>query len=283
MKLYRFDQFIMMDLSDKESIIQNTSGITKINHPQVIEFLKIIDRENVLTVEHKYIEDFFKELTPRVIEFFEKSSIINEVKKKEEYSQILFFSNDKTINKSLNFNLEGSSIEFRIECIKSAESIDNKILEISNIEDFLIIVVLNPFDYNMFVKSNDLLRKRNLKVVYCIGYNSKFYITNIFKREWHNPCPKCFFSQLEASLRAKNRNSHSVTFQTIVDLIYSKNIKYTPELPVSNRNVIGLVQKLLSFDELDVERHANEIIEIDLKGETQYDQPIHWELCDCIY
>ena len=74
-----------------------------------------------------------------------------------------------------------------------------------------------------------------------------------------------------------------MTFQTIVDLIYSKNIKYTPELPVSNRNVIGLVQKLLSFDELDVERHANEIIEIDLKGETQYDQPIHWELCDCIY
>lgn len=100
MKLYRFDQFIMINLSDKESIIQNTSGITKINHPQVIDFLKIIDRENVLTVEHKYIEDFFKELTPRVIEFFEKSSIINEVKKKEEYSQILFFSNDKTINKT---------------------------------------------------------------------------------------------------------------------------------------------------------------------------------------
>lgn len=283
MSKYRIDQFIIINLSQEESILQNSSGITRLTHPQMIEFFLKIDQENRLDIDSNYLKVFFKDLYTQAKGFLLKSNIMRKIEEKEEYEKIIILTNNDTIFDSVDYNLITKESRFSVLKFNTNEDIHEYFSTITDLECMLHVVVLNPFDYHLFLESNTLMKNKNLKMVYCFAYNSKFYITNIFKKEWHNPCPKCFFSQLEASLRSKNKNSDIITFQTIVDLIYSKNIKFSPELPLTKANILGLIQCVSKFDNMNMEENSTQVITVDLNGYVEYDQAIHWELCDCIY
>lgn len=154
--------------------------------------------------------------------------------------------------------------------------------EINNTDsNTLFIVVLTPFDYCEFLKLNNLLSEGNKMFAFVISYNSSFYITNIHMKKWFNPCPKCFFSQLEASLRAYNKRTTSITFQTIVDLLYNNKINYNPTLPVNRRLVLPLILEILKIESCDINDTASRIVKINDEDGIIYDQAIHWELCNC--
>ena len=90
----------------------------------------------------------------------------------------------------------------------------------------LYFIIQNPFDYIDFVNITDNLRELQAYTVVCFAYNSTLYMSNLYKKEWYNPCPKCFFSNIETSLRAKSKVTANATFQTIVYLIYNKETSF---------------------------------------------------------
>ena len=169
------------------------------------------------------------------------------------------------------------SIKYAENCRLEIENLSS-----SNINsESLYFIILNPFDYKDFVAICDRLKALNTYVTICFAYNSMFYISNLYKNEWYNPCPKCYFAHLETSLRSKSKISTKATFQTIVDLIYNKECSFQVCLPTTKKNILPLITEIMLYSKNDLNYLANRVAKVELMGEVTYDQCNHWELCDC--
>lgn len=278
---YMIDQFVLFELKG-EVAIQNSSGFTLLKDSRIIKFFQNIDKDNRLEFTEEQLSSLFSDDTANIIDYLIKSKLIIKNTEKERFDKIQIYTNNSNINSSLKFNSRGSRMPIEIEMFNTLDML-NHFEQIIFDEKVLILVILIPFDYIDFVKISDCLQRKNVQHSISFSYNSKVYTTNIHKKEWYNPCPKCFFSQLEASLRSYNKNTSEITFQNIVDLLYSKKIFFNPDLPITIRNSLNFVYSVLNFDDLDSDINilANRIIKTNLKDEIIYDQAIHWELCDC--
>lgn len=279
-EVYSIKQFIMIEV--KEGIvIQNEISFTLLEDDRIISFFKMIDEENRLLVSRELLDSYFGNETNDVIEFLIQSNLISQVVQRKKYKRIKVYTNDKIIFESFKFNTADIEEEIKVEYSYNCKDKIDKLNGDNSDKECLYVVVLNPFDYIDFIRIVDKLSSLNLYTVIGFAYNSKFYMTNLYKKEWYNPCPKCFFSQLEASLRSKARSTNQPTFQTIVDLIYNKEISFQTCVPTNRQNVMPLIFEVIGYRKSDVNATSNRVTKIDLQGEVNYDQSIHWELCDC--
>ncbi len=278
---YEVDQFILLDLNKEEKGIQNSSGFTILKDKKIYEFLKSIDLENRLDITDERLSDAFGEEKRAITKFLLDTKIIAKKPMISTYNSIKFLTNSSLLKDSIEFNKEGSSIKFKCSVANSSQAIVDEVKAMTFRSDELIVIALIPFDYIDFVNINDQLQHSNIPYMFCFSYNSHIYISNIHKQDWYNPCPKCFFSQLETSIRGYGDNTANTTFQSIVDLLYTRKIKFDPDLPVTYRNIIYLTEKILSLDKQNIERESTKVTSIDLNGNVSSDEAVHWELCDC--
>lgn len=275
---YIVKQFIIFEVKDGYAI-QNDTSFTVINDKKLIDFFLILDKENRLNITREYINNFFGDETNDVIEFLLTSNLIDEIPVKKMFNKILVYTNDHIIYEALSYFTDQSSNEFEIYYNKDSKV---GISDLNNIDkDSLYLVILNPFDYKDFIFICDKLRENNLLTVLCFAYNSTFYMSNLYKKEWYNPCPKCFFSHIETTLRARTKINTTPTFQTIVDLIYNKDISFQVFLPTRKDNIIALLNEIINYKNSDINYLSSRIAKINLAGNVEYDQSTHWELCDC--
>ncbi|MDR2832739.1 MAG: McbB family protein [Streptococcaceae bacterium] len=278
---YKIDQIIMLELEEGLGI-QNSTGLTIITDNRLKNFFDKIDRDNRLEVDFSFFENNFGNESKKVIDYLTDAKILYKENEKNNFEQLNLFSNNKTIFESFKFNKVGIQKETTEIFYKNNEGLISDIETKSFESSSLNIFVLVPFDYIDFIKINSIMRRKNVMHNFVFAYNSKLYITNIHKKDWYNPCAKCFFSHLEASLRAYENNTSETTFQTIVDLLYSKKIMFNPDLPLNHWNVIDCIRMILQLNhDEDINLLANRIVLTSLKNEITYDQALHWELCDC--
>ncbi|MGT2910754.1 McbB family protein [Streptococcus cameli] len=280
MKTYRIKQFILFDIDDSLAV-QNMDGFTVLKNPKMISFFKVLDDENRLDLEEHYLKNFFGEEWEQSVQFMLESKLIEENEIKKPYKYINIFTNDKVIFESLRFNIDDCSFEKSIIFLEQ----DELVKEISQFElaEALNIFILNPFDYIYFLKLVSYIIETNIYCVFCFGYDTALYITNIYKNDWNNPCPKCFFSNLESSLRAKNKVNGHPNFQTIIDLIYNKKVFFKGQIPLSKRVLLPVINELCEvIENKNLNESSARIKKCYLNGEVEYDIAIHWELCDCL-
>lgn len=280
MKTYRIKQFILFEIDDSLAI-QNMDGFTVLKDPKLISFFKVLDNENRLNIEESYLRNFFSEEWEQSTQFMLDSKLIEENKVKKAYKSVNIFTNDEVILESLKFNIDELSFENRIVFLEQGGLV-NEISQFK-LSDALNIFILNPFDYIHFLQLTSYIIEKNVYCVFCFGYDTALYITNIYKNDWNNPCPKCFFSNLESSLRAKNKVDGRPNFQTIIDLIYNKRIFFKGQIPLNKRGLLPVIHELCEIIEnKNLNESSARIKKCYLNGEVEYDTAIHWELCDCL-
>jgi|GEM_PF-963154 len=279
---YVIDQFIVVNL-ENSAAIQNSTGLNIIHDEHLKKFFTLIDESNRLYIDDNFLFDFFGKKTDSVLKFLIEKKMIYTIPEKQTYKEIEFFTNSDIMYSSISFHSKNSNLPSRVNLCDSYDNMFKQINTVKPTENKLIVVVLNPFDYINFIKISDLLH--NLNVPHCISfcYNSRMYISNIHKKEWHNPCPKCFFSLIESSLRTYNKMTSAITFQNIIDLIYNKKVDYNPEIPLNYRNSLVITYRLFKFDKFDI--NINDLSktteEVSLDDQITFDNAIHWEICDC--
>lgn len=267
--MYKISQFIINRISEGV-VIQNSNGINFIKDIKLGKFLEYIDENNINVFSLETFRKFFEEQElEKYMEFLKSSEIIVDYDLDYEcyISKIGIYSNCNLVEEYFNF-ISNEKFEVFYD-IEEGYKYD------------IIVLFFCPFilqEYNNLV---DKLKKFNIPLMTCFCYNNKFYISNLYKSDWCNPCPKCFFSNLETSLRAYGNMQNSPSFQTIVDLIYSYNCNFKIEFPIDKKILIYIICEIIKIADTDINILANKIVEIDLNGNISYDVPTHWEICDC--
>lgn len=116
--------------------------------------------------------------------------------------------------KSLKFNMQGSSTNFYINEF-NYNDINMALFDSVEIND-ICYIVLTSFNYIAFQKLANLLRKKNIIHKFVFYYNYCFYFTNYFKKEWHNPCPLCFFCSFRRFVAFGGKAKFQAIFPSII-------------------------------------------------------------------
>lgn len=277
---YKVQQFLMVDISDEQSVIMNAKSTVIITDVNMKLFLKRLETERMSVLEKQYLQKFFKEDYCEAIEFLLSHKIIDELITKEyEINKVLFISTDRDILESMEFNYRGAHKEMTFHTLQEFEGLvinENELLQ------NLYIFILNPFSMERLEKITKMIQKRKIMSKVIFPYNHRFYITNLYKYDWYNACPNCFFSTLEVSLRGQDKYYNMASFQTIVDLIYLKEPNFSFEYRFNNIEIITMINAVLEFILNNNKISLNQIQSIDYStGVIEYDVAYHWELCDC--
>ncbi|CYU71990.1 McbB family protein [Streptococcus suis] len=264
--MYRFNPFIINHIESK-AIVQSINGITVIENSKLIQYLEMIDStgESYCLIED--IQQYFPEQTSEIVQFLTEANLIYELERnRKKIRNIGVYTNNGDLK----------------EIIKKI-GVDISVFEdISQLKKFdCIFIFLNIFTPVKLYKICDDFR--NYEIPFCIAfvYNSKIYISNLYLKSWYNPCPKCFFSNLESELRGFSQYEAEISFQTIIDVIYSKNVAFEINTPLSNEFLIYVVNEIIKLKHSDTDISAFRIKEIDFKGSVRYDVATNFELCDC--
>lgn len=269
--------FLITEL-DENIVLQNVHNIYIIKDKAMIELIKYLDENGVQIIDKELLDRFFIDKIDAATKFLVGNKIIEKVKAKAiNYDKVRIFSNDNIISKSIEFNSSG--IQKKILLHEINDISDDSIHEMK--ED-LCVLILNPFNYHLMTSLISKFQKENILVRVCFYYNNKFYLSNYYKREWYNPCPLCFFAHLESCLRSESKHYNTTSFQTILDLIYSKKPMFNIQNLFTNYAALSVVQSILRGIENIDNKDIIGIIAIDINSNTLvYEQALHWELCDC--
>ncbi|MQQ29130.1 McbB family protein [Streptococcus mitis] len=278
---YNIYQFVITDFK-KYLVVQNCKGITIIKDKKIISFFKQLDKDNRLCISQSFLEEFFGSDTASIVEYLMDSSLIYKEINKERFKKIRILSNNEDFILSAEYNNKNSSsyiVENRI--IGSSSNFLEYLKNISGVDESLFIISLLPFDYSDFLKIVNIMSEKDVMCAFVFSYNNSLYLTNIYKKTWYNPCPKCFFAHLEASLRSYSRATGTVTFQTVIDLLYNNKVKYSPTLPLTSVLTLEILSELFKIEKTDLNELSSRIVQVNEETGISYDCAIHWELCDC--
>ena len=263
--------------SSNDLVLQNAYSICVINNKSMKSFLEEIDSKCISIVDEEILNKYFQDNQKEALEYLFNNKIIEEEKNIHlEFSKIHFLTNDSLFYESLTFNCKGNKFDYKID------KLDNDFEYLDFYNDNLYIVILNPFNLYYFKELVNFFKNKDLLCKFAFSYNNCFYFSNYYKREWGNPCPLCFFSQIEAMLRSESKAYKIMNFQTILDIIYRNDPKFEVNIIFTNYSALGIVNHLLNdlncFNNYDI----NKISYIDLNNRNMnYDCALHWELCDC--
>lgn len=274
---YKIFPFIITDC-EEYSVIQNAKNTVILKDSLMISFFHWVEKNVEYNINKVQLSEFFKEEVDEAILFMKNNSLLNDVILiNMEFEKITVVSNDKIFKDSMKFNSIGRDENITYELLPK----DINDFHINNTED-LYIFFLNPFNYRHYIELVNFVKECNVVSRFAFYYNHSIFLSNYYKKEWYNPCPICFFGNVESSLRGASKASNTVSFQTLLDLIYKKDPKFEIKNNFTNYSILTLVNTLL--DELNYidNTHINDVKYIDFnRNIVMSDQSMHWELCDC--
>ena len=146
----------------------------------------------------------------------------------------------------------------------------------------VLIVFLNPFDLKTMNELTEEIKKKNLLVKFIFAYNNKIYFSNFYKKSWCNPCPMCFFYELESQLRGEN-SEDQISFQTMIDVLYEQKAQFSVHLPLDSIDYIHIICLLSKYFNKEIKSYYyDEVLELDLADyKVSEDTAYHWGYCDC--
>ena len=278
MKLkYKVFPFLITDY-EKISVVQNSQNTVIIKDPQMIYFFDWVDSSGIYQVSTDQLNEIFTDRTDKAIEFMKQNFLLGDIKQKIiKFENVTVVSNDKVFMDSMKFNSKGHLDKFIFEVLPR----DFHQFKINNSQN-LYIFFLNPFNYKYYIELVNIIRDNNILSRFGFYYDHSIFLSNYYKKEWYNPCPLCFFGNIESSLRAKSKVLNTVSFQTLLDLIYKKDPEFEIQNTFTNYSISTFVNTLLNDLNIVDNSQINNVQYIDFnKNIVLSDQATHWELCDC--
>lgn len=274
---YIVNPFLITEISDG-AVIQNSKKTVVIKDSDLINFFNVCEKNNKYGYTYEELDDYFNSKIEIVLDFLKDNNLIKEETIPNiDYKSITVVSNDTVFLDSILFNTQGIDKKINIKNIKASY----EKFEVTDY-DSLYIVFLNPFDFQTLHNIVDKLKEANVISKVCFYYNHKIYMSNFYKKQWFNPCPICFFGNVEATLRGKSKALNTVPFQSLLDYIYNKKPNFKIENKFSPHQLVLFVQTLIENLAMFDNRHANLVNYIDFNNNSVgCDEAIHWELCDC--
>lgn len=279
MKSYKLIPYLIHK-NEEVAIIQNEQTTCVIKDKTLINFFVENDDKPSFQFTLDDLTKCFGEKAQEFLDFMLQNSLIcvDEFKAKA-IERVSFFTNSKLIYESLEYNLKGLSISYTVKLFENPQELTK---EDFSSDDTVSYFILNPFSYNEYCELESLLKELDVIHKFAFYYNYRFYFTNYHRASWHNPCPLCYFSHLEGSLRAVSKRTNKMSFQTIVDLIYTKMTYFNCEAILDNAKLIPLINEVL-LDLKDLNHYTIKCVKnINLStGVVEYDVATHWEVCSC--
>ena len=189
--------------------------------------------------------------------------------------RMVILSNDDKFISSAKYNLSENKIKISFVPMSSLK-------EFKFSKEDIVVVFLNPFELQDLEKLVNVMQSKNVICKFIFSYNNKIYFSNFYKKDWSNPCPLCFFYEIESRLRGDEGESH-INFQTIIDLLYGENIQFKSELPLEKEAYLNIVFYLAqTIQNVSNQYKVDEIAELNLDNyEIKRDIAYHWGYCDC--
>ena len=275
--MYKIYPFILTNYDDM-SIIQNTCSTVILKDKFLIEYMNYIDTNEIYEISKEDIESFFiNQDSKDVLNFMIDNCIISEVKEpKINFKNIEIISNDTVFLHSIDFNAKGLDFEFK--CSDLPKNLNDIVVK----ENTLYIIFLNPFNISLYTQISDIFHSNNVIYRMAFYYNNYIYLSNYHKKEWVNPCPICFYTSVISSLKAKYNSSKSVSFQSLLQIIYKRHPEFNVENKFNNYTIKDLVSLILDQLKIINSFSINKTYNIDiLNNIISEDESEHWELCDC--
>ena len=275
--MYKVRSFLLQEI-EQGCVLQNGTATVIITNEELLDFLKSIEQKGIMELEEDYFIEYFQENYKSVIDFLINTNILKKVKKPRlDFDTLFLVTNDNEFSKLFEYSTTGFSEEVSIYTTKNYQKILKKPLTTG-----LCIVFLNPFNLDEYISICNELMQTDLILRTGFFYNHSLYLSNLYKKEWYNPCPKCFFYALESHLRA-TISQNGLNFQTVMDLIYTKNSNFKVFTTLEHLDLITFMNLLLKDIKFKEEKfNINNIYELDLGTyRVTEDSPYHWELCDC--
>lgn len=275
----KFDVIPFLIINYEEfSVAQNYKNINIINDKSLIKLLNRIDTEQISQISEELIFEYFGSRSEEAIKYMlDKSLICEKAEIILKYNKIILCSNDEKFLESFKYNSEGINIDIEYYKLDDKYNIDKPCNS-----DELYLFFLNRFNYKNYKNLVKIIKEKNILAKISFFYNNKIYVSNYYKKSWYNPCPLCYFSHVESSIRAHSELASQISYQTILELIYKEDIDFKIENKFSNSDILVLINTII--DEIKNIRNVreNEVKSIDyMSNSISYDTAIHWELCDC--
>ncbi len=282
LKQYKLIPFLL-HTTKEITIIQNEKTTCILTDKNLIDFFKINDKNFNLSFTIADLNKKYAEKAEFCLNFLLNNSLaVEENFYESKIKQIYFFTNSDIIKSSLEYNLEGvKKISYKTFLFDLNNITEELFLNLNN-KEAVYYFILNPFNYAQYTKLANILREINLIHKFVFYYNYSFYFTNYYKAEWYNPCPLCYFSQLEGSLRSYSKLNNNISFQTIVDLIYTKTTYFETECILNNFKSVKLINVIIE-DITSLDDYTIKLVkQLNMKDfKIDYDIAIPWEVCVC--
>lgn len=272
--MYKVNSYLINSFNDS-CVIQTGTSTTVVQNQQLVEFLFYIENKKIKSLTDSDLEREFSDSKDIVVEFLLGNDILKMVKEPFfKYDKVWVISNDDIFNNL--FNKFGNSVMPNIEILE-----DDDFSKIKSND--MIVLFFNPFHLEKYINLMDSIKEKEAIIKTVFYYNHSIYVSNYYKKDWRNPCPKCFFYSLETQLRG-TLSSNELNFQTIIDIIYEQNGLFNIEAELETIDYLKPIDILLSDIKFNKNpnQFVNKVYEISIsKGTINQDYAYHWELCDC--
>jgi len=275
--MYKVKPYLLFE-TNKGTALQNNVATIFVTNTNMINFLVALEKDKTLVNSSSQIDAYFSGNSEKAIQFLLENKVIYEVTKPLfEFNEIHVISNSELFMDV--FALFSKDMTYDVQ-VHNPDCCDTTFSFLNN--KSLCIIFLNPFDLNKFEGFLDVICKYDCIIKPMFYYNHAIYMANYHRPSWKNPCPRCFFYSLEAQLRTGNYSS--VTFQTLIDMLYIREVKFDLEAILSPHHLLGVMNVL--FSQLNSVQSFNSFVSAvhDFKLESitvNMDYSYHWELCDC--
>lgn len=274
--MYKIIPFIWYELNENETFFQTKSASIVITNKKIITMLKDLERQQQTILDEKTVLNYFEsEMVTKVLSFLENNKLLEKIKKtNDKLTNIVLHSDDVEFTKLFEYAF---SERFSI-------SYENDIsdLEVKDISSDLLIVFLSSFSFKKFERIVQISKIKNIIVKIIFSYNHHIYLSNYYKAEWVNPCPICFFAELESQLRGEVTTG-TTNFQTIIDLLYTKSQTFSIKYPLQRDDYFTIIYTIMKNIDSDMSNcELDEVLSIDLNNHSiSKDIAYHWGYCDC--
>ena len=278
--MYKIKPFLLQQVVEGY-VIQNGISTTVITNENIINFLKECEKRRLKKLVYEDIYNYFGNLTTQVVNFLIENKIIAEVEdiSNLQVGNVIVLSN---VSEFLDvFKHVTRDMEKNIDFLHINEY--KKVAEKKNI-DTMCVLYMNPFSLEKYKEVITFIMGEGVMMKAAFYYDHAIYISNIYKKQWHTPCPQCFFYNLESQLRARNSAMNTLNFQTIIDMLYENNPRFQVEGIVTVRDLLNVIMLIIKdiFYKGDANDILQRVIEYRLEdGTINEDVAYHWELCDC--
>lgn len=275
--MYKVNTFLLSKIANDQYVLQNGKATVIIKSKKLVSFLEVIEKERMQYLTIDIIKNYFEDQTDDAVNFLLENLIICETKKETKgikckekvliYNDIIFKNYFEATFKDQNFRYIHSNVYEQYSYSKND----------------VVIIFLNPFNLKKYADMCNYFRDRDLIFKMIFFYNHAIYISQYHKKEWYNPCPMCFFYNLETQLRG-GINSREINFQILIDMIYKQTPLFQIESKLQSKDYINVMYIFANHfnNGEDISSFINKVYEIDLASlRINEDVCYHWEACDC--